>query len=178
VAGTSHVDGYTTDLGQSIADAGIGYCDASSTNASLSAPSCGLINHGPQHWVEDTAMRALHTWMKDGTPPAKGTPLELADGGTDYARDSNGNALGGVRTPAVDVPIATYSGQNSGGSFLCVLFGQTKPFTTAQLTTLYPTHDDYVSKVTVAAMQDQQAGLLLAEDVSLIIQEAQSASVP
>jgi hypothetical protein len=50
--------------------------------------------------------------------------------------------------------------------------------TTTQLMMLYPTHDDYVRKVTAAATQDQQAGFLLAADAPLVEQEAQSAPVP
>jgi hypothetical protein len=182
VAGTSHIDGYTFQFGQQessqIGDADCGASAADAGGSLVSAfASCGTINHGPQHWVMDTAFRALHKWMKDGTAPVMGSPLEIADNGTDYRRDSYGNALGGVRTPAVDVPIAVYSGQNSGG-ILCSLFGKTTPFTAAQLTMLYPTHDDYVGKVMAAAMRDEQAGFLLTDDVPLIIQEAQSAAVP
>jgi hypothetical protein len=52
------------------------------------------------------------------------------------------------RTPAVDAPIAILSGVTSaGGGILCSLFGQTTPLSAAQLSSLYPTHGDYVSKL-------------------------------
>ena len=57
-------------------------------------------------------------------------------------------------------------------------FGQTTPFTSMQLATLYSSHDDYVSKVTTATAAAQQAGFILAADAPLIAQEAQSAPVP
>jgi hypothetical protein len=145
------------------------------------AASCGTANNGPEHWVEDTAIYALNAWVQSGQLPATGALLTLATAGNGYAKDSNGNTLGGVRSPAVDVPIAAYSGQPSSasaGNILCSFFGQTTPFTTAQLMTLYPTHNDYVSKVTAAATMDQQAGFLLTADVPLIEQEAQAAPVP
>jgi hypothetical protein len=186
VAGTAHADQYLVDYEQAgYGDAGVTPCggsDAGSGDSGIGASvigSCGMANDGPEHWVEDTAVSAMHAWATDGGPPVMGTPLTLADGGNGYARDAYGNALGGVRTPAVDVPIATYSGQPaSGASLLCSLFGQTTPFTTTALVMLYPTHDDYVSKVTAAATQDQQAGFLLASDVPLVEQEAQSAPIP
>jgi hypothetical protein len=94
-------------------------------------------------------------------------------------QDSFGNALGGVRTPAVNVPIAAYSGQPSGsGGLTCSFFGQTAPLSSSQLATLYASHADYVSKVTAATTSAQQAGFILPADAPLIEQEAQSASVP
>jgi hypothetical protein len=178
IAGTAHADQYLSDYEQSAyGDAGVTVCGTSDSGATVL--SCGMPNAGPQHWVENAAISAMHAWAKDGKPPAMGAPLTFAMGGNALARDAYGIALGGVRTPAVDVPIATYSGQPpSGSSIVCSLFGQTIPFTAAQLTTLYPTHNDYVSKVTAAATQDQRAGFLLATDVPLIAQEAQAAPVP
>jgi hypothetical protein len=183
VAGTAHADQYLLDYEQGgYGDAGVIGCgDAGGTDAAaLSAVlSCGTPNDGPQHWVEDTAVNAMYAWMTDGGAPAMGQPLVLADGGNAYAQDSYGNTLGGVRSPAVDVPIATYSGQPApGSSLVCSLFGQTTPLMTAQLMTLYSTHDDYVAKVVAAAMNDQDAGFLLAADVPLVVKEAQAAPVP
>jgi len=61
-------------------------------------------------------------------------------------RDSLGNALGGVRSPALDVPTARYYARMSGPA-ICELWGYREPFGSAQLKSLYPTHEDYVSKV-------------------------------
>ena len=126
-------------------------------------------------------MNALQAWTSKGQPPPSGEPFTLTDAGNAIAQDSHGNALGGVRTAAVDVPIATYSGQpnsSGGGGLTCSFFGQTTPFTSAQLATLYSNHDDYVSKVTAATTAAQQAGFILAADAPLIAQEAQSAPIP
>ncbi len=104
--------------------------------------------------------------------------LTLADAGSGLAKDGEGNSLGGVRTAAVDVPIATYSGQSTSSNVLCSLFGSTTPFSPAQLLALYPTHDDYVNKVTTATAAAQQAGFILAADAPLVVQEAQAAPIP
>jgi hypothetical protein len=166
VAGTSHADQYLLDYDAPLAgDAGV-------------TSSCTSINRGPQHWVEDAAIHALQAWVKDGTPPANADPLTLADAGSGLARDAIGNALGGIRTAAVDVPIAVNSGQTSSTSVLCALFGTYSPLSAAQLSSLYPTHDDYVSKVTAATGKAEQAGFIAAADVSLIVQEANAAPVP
>ena len=175
VAGTSHADQYLIDYSQPSGDAGT---DASNPAAGL-VGSCGDINSGPQHWVEQRALNAMDAWLRDGGAPATGEPLVMSDAGTAVATDSNGNALGGVRTAAVDVPIAAYSGQaaSSAGLF-CAFFGQTTPLTAEQLSTLYATHADYVSKVTAATTAAQQAGFVLAVDAPAIVAEAQDAAVP
>ena len=106
VAGTSHADQYL--LNYSAANPAAG--DAGSLTS-----SCTDINNGPQHWIEDAAVAALHAWLKDGTPPPHGDPLTFSDAGSGFAKDAIGNALGGVRSPAVDVPIDILSGVASSG---------------------------------------------------------------
>jgi hypothetical protein len=169
VAGTAHADAYLLGLNTV----------ATGTDAGTAGPlGCSSINKGPQHWVLDAAVRSVHTWLKDGTLPPSGDALALADGGAAYAQDEHGNALGGIRTAAVDVPIATYSGQGDAGNILCSLFGRTTPFTPVELAALYPTHQDYVDKVAAATAKARDAGFIVPEDVSLISAEADAAAVP
>jgi hypothetical protein len=174
VAGTAHADQYLIAYEEG-PDGGGGEAGAAAAGV---VASCGDINAGPQHWVEDTAMNAVQAWTANGTLPASGNPFTMNDAGTAIAQDSYGNALGGVRTAAVDVPIATYSGQPAMGGLTCSFFGQTTPFGAAQLGMLYASNADYVSKVTAATAAAQQAGFILAVDAPLIEQEAQSAAVP
>jgi hypothetical protein len=173
VAGTAHADQYLIDYEEGP--------DGDAGEAASVVGSCGDINAGPQHWVEDTAMNAMQAWLASGQLPPTGQPFMLNGAGTAITQDSYGNALGGVRTAALDVPIATYSGQPSSsaaGGLTCSFFGQTTPFSSMQLATLYASHDDYVTKVTTATAAAQQAGFILAADAPLIEQEAQAASVP
>ena len=166
VAGTAHADKYLLDYAAQgmLGDAG--------------TLGCTDVNSGPQHWVVDTGLHAMNAWVTGGTPPPTGTPLQLADAGSGFAKDAQGNSLGGIRTAAVDVPIATYSGQSSSSSVLCALFGSTTPLSSAALLALYPTHADYVDKVTAATSAAQQAGFILAADAPLVVQEAQTAAIP
>jgi hypothetical protein len=166
VAGTSHADQYLLEYSAPLSDAG----------TSITS-SCTNINTGPHHWVEDAAMAAMHAWVKDDTQPAHSDLLTVSDAGSGFAKDAIGNSLGGVRTAAVDVPISVLSGQGSGG-ILCGLFGSTTPLSTAQLSSLYPSHADYVDKVTTATNKAQQGGFIVAADTPLIVQEAQAAHVP
>ena len=69
---------------------------------------CGLINSGPQHWIAKAAFAALMRWVETGDPPACASRLETdGPGSTTFRRDAHGNTIGGVRTPAVDVPVSS-----------------------------------------------------------------------
>ena len=180
VAGTAHVDTYVLavgpgDRGNSIEAAkllvtnqpipGILYCDEP-------------INSGPQHFVLNAAIAALERWVRDGTPPPVAPRLE-ADLGPPARidRDARGNALGGIRTPAVDAPIAALSGDPQMGSTICGLFGTTTPFPPATLVELYGDQAGYVAAVEAAAAAAVEAGFLLPPDADLIIGAARDTPI-
>jgi hypothetical protein len=111
------------------------------------------------------------------------------------AVDADGNAIDGLRNVNMQVPLGTYTGWNprkagfsEGDS--CDLTGGYIPFfrTTAQriaagdprpsLQERYPTHADYVAKVTAAANSLVSQRLLLPQDATLMINQANTAVVP
>ena len=53
-------------------------------------------------------------------------------------RDEYGNAKGGIRTPVVDTPVDTLSGDSAGGPIVCILSGSTRPLTAEQLAAAVP----------------------------------------
>ena len=124
------------------------------------------------------AFAAVNAWVTDGTKPPSGPPFEVKNG-TSIARAADGNAVGGIRTPAVDVPISVLDGTLAPGrSVICSLFGSVTPFDGAKLKQLYPTHDDYVSKVKASAADAVKKGFLLPADEKAIVAEAQAAAIP
>jgi hypothetical protein len=103
----------------------------------------------------------------------------LNGAGTAIARDAHGNAVGGIRTPAVDVPISTLSGVfDPHKSIICALFGSAAPFSPTTLRMLYPTHQAYVAQVRADAARAVRRGYLLAPDAAVIVDRARSAAVP
>ena len=129
---------------------------------------CGSINEGPQPEVLQRAWSDLVNWVVDGTPPAPAPELEMIDGR--IARDELGIALGGIRTPDVDVPRAVHTGESRpGASVICSLFGATTPLEPDVLASLYPTHDDYVAEVRASAEAAAAAGYLLPAGVERFV---------
>lgn len=113
-------------------------------------------NNGPQRYVMNAALHELGAWVARGKQPAHGTPLTIVDG--KIARDAHGNALGGIRTPQVDVPVATLTGEGAS------LIGKTIPFDAATLKSLYPTRQDYVRAFDRATDRAVHAEHILAVD--------------
>jgi hypothetical protein len=138
-------------------------------------PLCGPANTGPQPEVTRAALARLRAWAADGTAPPPSPRIELADGA--LARNRDGNVLGGIRTPDVEAPVATLTGEGSDASVFCSLFGQEIPFSEARIQALHPTHDDYLDAVTVSANAAYDAGFLLANDRDRIIESAEGADI-
>lgn len=139
------------------------------------------VNDGPGPVVLRAALAGLTEWIGDGEPPARAELLEVVDGA--LVRDEHGNAVGGVRTPAVEAPIATLTGEAhcvESGTFFDELgvVGSTTPFDQATLALLYPTHEDYVQAVRAATRDAVDAGFLLPADGQRIIEEAELAGIP
>jgi hypothetical protein len=168
VAGTSHADTYTLGVGMN--DRG------DSTDAAkvilTSEPIPGIIscdrpvNSGPQHFVLNAALAALDRWVGEGAAPPRAPRIETSAGA--IVRDEHGNARGGIRTPYVDVPIATLSGEGQTGANFCRIFGTTVLFDQAKLASLYPSQAAYVDAVSRSTDRAVRSGFLRRADAPLI----------
>ena len=124
--------------------AGTSHADAYFVGAAASILGCTTpVNSGPQHNVVQAAFTAFDKWVDNGTPPPSPPPFKLSSTHpATLALDAHGNVIGGVRTPAVDVPVSTLSGAPAAGAnAICSLFGSTVAFTPAQLASLYGTQE-------------------------------------
>jgi len=134
------------------------------------------INSGPHHFVFKAAVAALNRWVRYGTPPPS-APRLTVDGSV-IQRDDEGNALGGVRTPQLEVPIATLSGEGqTGDAPLCRSAGTTFVFDSAKLAALYPDHDTYVAQFDTATERAVEAGIILAPDATLMKAAAEASDI-
>jgi hypothetical protein len=139
---------------------------------------CGVaINDGPQKFVVAAGLRAMDTWVRTGKAPPKAPRLdvELKDGKPVLRRDADGNVTGGIRTPQVDVPVATLGGEpGPNPSVLCLLLGSTKPLDASRLAALYPTRQAYVDAYRKAADAAIASGFVLADDRRASLDDAES----
>jgi hypothetical protein len=179
LAGTSHADSYTISVGGSDLGNGAGAAQMFGFMRNPQDTGCAnLVNAGSHHWLLQAAYHALEAWVRDGTPPPTAAPLQVASTSpVVLVRDAQGNAVGGVRSPQVDAPVATLTGINSGAGF-CSLFGSTVPLTTSQLQALYPSHTSFVAQWTAAVSSAVAQGFILPEDAPELVAAAAGSTVP
>lgn len=175
VAGSAHADQYLLDS--------IG--EVSTREVAWTPPECGSpYNAMPFYMAQIAAYDHLKNWMLNGTVPPV-APRMQRDWLGSIKKDANGNAIGGLRLPEIDAPIAKYGHANfTTGSlafldlFACVAGGNTSYFTASKLKSLYPTHADYVSKYKAAADAALAKGYIRPADYLNALKRAQAASVP
>jgi hypothetical protein len=161
VAGTAHADAYYLGFNFS---------------------GCGAaINDGPHHFVVKAGMTALIHWVEQGSAPARGERIQTTGEGnqTVITRDAHGIALGGIRTPSVDVPDSTLTGDPSpGGPGYCRLFGASYPFDDATLVSLYSTTENYLESFNTSLDETVRAGFVRPEDADEYRHEAAQVVIP
>ncbi|MGB6057445.1 MAG: alpha/beta hydrolase domain-containing protein [Microthrixaceae bacterium] len=161
MAGTAHVDLHV--LGPIAETAGCG----------------AMVNSGPHHFIAKAALRALDIWVRDRMAPATADRLATNPAGDSYQRDGLGIVIGGIRTPQVDEPVDVLSSvPGPNPSTVCLLMGSTVPIPDAELATLYPSRDDYLTAFESSTDDSIDAGFVLAEDRAAMLADAQPDRIP
>jgi hypothetical protein len=151
--------------------------------------------------VSRATLLHLDNWVAKGTePPASRLmPLEAAKGDPTVLRapahlpkavieipkrDEDGNSIGGVRLPDMQVPLGVNARQNPPLSFLCALAGAYVAFPLTKedadikhdghrpMLERYKTRNEYVSLVRAAARDLEREGFLLPDDATIIVHSA------
>lgn len=122
------------------------------------------------------AVDNLTAWITRGIAPPSSRYPRFDDGSltTDLhpALDADGNELGGLRHPDVEVPLATYTGWNpsveDAQTFVRSL-GSTLPFTAEQVSQRYRDREEFLLRVRAAAEALASDRYLLPEDIEAIV---------
>lgn len=92
--------------------------------------------------------------------------------------DNNGNEIGGIRLPAIEVPIATHTGFNprhpdtGGAGQLLEYIGSMEPFSISRIKNDYATRNDYLEATARIAAVLVDKRYLLKEDAELSVRNA------
>ena len=139
----------------------------------------------PFYRVQNAVYSHLVRWATTGVAPPVAPRITRSALLRRIQRDSNGNALGGLRLPEIDVPFAKYGIDNStDGSlefldlFACVTSGSTEMFSASKLNSLYSSRTDYYNKYKAAADRALAAGYILPADHAKALQQAAVAPIP
>jgi len=128
----------------------------------------------PLRFVSNAAYDDMVDWVKHNVAPPIGPDITVSKFAFQsvLARDSFGNALGGIRLSQHDVATATNTGLNSPVASTCRYVGSYQPFDEATLNVLYRSHGAYVSRVSNVTLENVLRGFLVQEDAEATIQEA------
>jgi hypothetical protein len=113
-------------------------------------------------YVMSALLSRLDDWIQKGREPPASRLLSLVaneQGSLIIETDDDGNQVGGVRTPRLNVPTGAWSGENP--ELWCILNGYYIPFSDAKLAALYPWHSDYVRQISKAIKKARRQGVLL-----------------
>ena len=121
-------------------------------------------------YIRDAALQRLVDWARTSTPPPSIAPIEIDTAWPPAVRrDRHGNALGGVRLPELEAPIATHLGTRTDTTNgLAALAGQTIPLPRDDLLRSTPDLAAYLSAWDSAVDKLTGLGLVLDEDTAMV----------
>ncbi|MET0910726.1 MAG: alpha/beta hydrolase domain-containing protein [Ilumatobacteraceae bacterium] len=193
VVGASHADrwsgahivipsaaGRTSKLGRAdelaARDRSDNYGQLPDGDAAVCAPGPRTGSLFPRHYTVNAALIAVHTWIATGirapaAPFIERVGPEPTDASEKLTRDADGNAIGGLRAPIIDVPVASYDGE------ACIQAGTTVSLSSQRLAALYPTHESYVRQLLIAIDQAVDDRFLLCADAERIMRGASASTI-
>jgi hypothetical protein len=172
IAGASHASGSSEQL-DSLFARDLGGQRPTLTSAAPGGPPPNDLDRAP---VLSAFYRHLQPWLVDGTPPPSLPRIELDESGA-VRRDEHGIALGGIRLPDVEVPLATLTAE-SGVEGLGGLGGARHDFDEATIRKLYPSRDDYLARYDAAVDAAVRAGFVLEPDAADLRRVARARELP
>lgn len=130
-------------------------------------------NPFPLRYVEAAAFENLDVWVTKGIAAPRADRVAVP---SLSLRDENDNAIGGVRTPYLDVPTGSFHVRGINGA--CGLAGSKSLFSQEQLRTLYRSRARYIFEVVWRTSQLTQARWILPQDALQIMIDAIQSDVP
>jgi len=185
VAGVSHIDKAAYSQFPAVADqiAAVGATQGTPEwplNITCEPP-IPLTDQPALTYVYDVAFQHLFHWARKGVAPPKAGRIQIKEDVAEsvtkptVALDEYANGLGGVRTPYVEVPVASYF-VTSPGPGTCAELGHKVVLDQSRLATMYPNAKAYTSKVAQVTNRSVKEGWLTKSDGRKI--ESELSSVP
>jgi hypothetical protein len=117
------------------------------------------------------SLHALQGWLDGGDPPPHQPRLWKQGEPPALPRDEHGNALGGIRWPDVEAPLATNVGETAPDG-PANLMGHTTPFPPEKVRALYGDRQTWFAAYAAATARLVEAGVVLPDDAAEMLEEA------
>ncbi len=108
------------------------------------------ISRYPQGYIIGGALENLERYARDRTPLPKASRVPTITRGNQEVQlqmDAYGNAVGGVRSPYIDVPTGTYNAKLTGANGTCGSMVNVETWPWYKTMALYGSYDNYRQKV-------------------------------
>ncbi len=130
--------------------------------------------------VADSAIRHVRRWVEEGRPAPRQPRIEIDDDPRpSVRRDEHGNALGGIRLPELEAPVAEYRGMGAGtGTGLPALYGASRRFSDEVLRSMYPDRRVFEDRWRGAVERLVATGALRPEDAPGMIERMHQVELP
>jgi hypothetical protein len=133
----------------------------------------GDLNDIPTEFYIVGLLEKLHLWAAQGIAPQEVEPFKCSQDGSKLLRDEYGNVLGGLRSPFLDVPIASYMGSNPADPE--GISGKITYFSWEKMEQLYSSFDTYLEKFTGYTQKQIADGWITEKDGTKMLQWARDA---
>jgi hypothetical protein len=133
-------------------------------------PEIPLLQSPIMRHAVNAAFANLDRWVREGTPAPRAERIAVKNAGTPEAMletDRFGNAVGGVRSPFLEVPVATFYATNPGPG-TCGNLGRREAFSWEQLEKTYGSYAKYASALDQAVDRLTRERWLTEADASRI----------
>ena len=146
------------------------------TGGDVCAPAPSAGSAFPRRFTLNAAVADLRTWVADGirapaAPRIERTAAVPSSAAHKLERDGDGNAIGGLRSPILQVPVTTYNGEG------CISAGTMTPFPAERIAQLYPTHKRYVQELLAATDEAVSKQFLVCQDAETIMRKASATAI-
>jgi alpha/beta hydrolase family protein len=177
--------------------AGVGHVDSRDNVRLIPNPCAKPLSTVPVQAFFAVGLYHLFRWVDQGVPAPHAARVlldrDVTNDGSTMALDANGNPLGGIRTPYVDVPVAKYAPVNTaaeplianpsayvaanglqGAQTMCRLSAYQEPYSAARLRELYGSKREYVRKFEARLAELEKAGWSLPVYRDIILADARA----
>jgi len=124
--------------------------------------------------VVDAALHHVQAWMTEGAAPPIQPRIDFRGDPPEIVRDEHRIALGGIRLPDVEVPIAHNSAIAQTPDLFGRLLGYHEAFPIETVRELYGTRARYLERFTESARSAEAASVVLPRDVDPLIAGAEA----
>jgi hypothetical protein len=126
--------------------------------------------------VVDAALHHLGVWLTDDVAPPVQPLIAFAGDPPAIVRDADGIAVGGIRLPAVAVPVGLNSAEQRSPDIFSRLVGRSEPFPVDDVRARYGDRDGYLDRYRAALDAAVSASVVLPRDVEGLLDEARRES--